>query len=250
MTQRGSSGGGGPGSGSGNRSELTADQAGSGPEQGAAGDGARGDGGTGEDGAGNGPGPGEGEGESSAPTPEHLREASNLILKNLQERLERGDVDEELLREFGWKDLGAMEKFVSKLEEQLEAANDDSPEARARQREFEELLKNLALSGETRGAFGTVDAVGTDLSVLARVDLDRLQQQVEPQLLGVYLQLQTQQPAATATFPAVVPPPPPDEGPHRSYAGQWAIFAVIWVFGYPTLVRRTALRRAQDASEA
>jgi len=39
---------------------------------------------------------------------------------------------------------------VSKLEEQLEAANDDSPEARARQREFEELLKNLALSGETR----------------------------------------------------------------------------------------------------
>jgi len=108
----------------------------------------------------------------------------------------------------------------------------------------------LALSGETRGAFGTVDAVGTDLSVLARVDLDRLQQQVEPQLLGVYLQLQTQQPAATATFPAVVPPPPPDEGPHRSYAGQWAIFAVIWVFGYPTLVRRTALRRAQDASEA
>ena len=74
---------------------------------------------------------------------------------------------------------------------------------------------------------------------------DLLQQQVEPQLLGVYLQLQAQAPATGETFPAVVPPPPPDEGSHRGYAGQWAIFAVLWLFGYPVLVRRAAQRRAQ-----
>ncbi len=107
------------------------------------------------------------------------------------------------------------------------------------------IVTGLALPGETRGALGSVDTVGPELEVLARVDLGRLQQQVEPQLLGVYLQLQAQAPATGETFPAVVPPPPPDEGSHRGYAGQWAIFAVLWLFGYPVLVRRAAQRRAQ-----
>lgn len=108
----------------------------------------------------------------------------------------------------------------------------------------------LAMEGEVRSSFGSVDVSGADLAVLARLDLVRLQEQVEPTLLGVYLQLQEQQPAPTQPYPALVPPPPPDEGPHRSYAGQWAIFAVIWVFGYPMLVRRSAQRRAQDAGDA
>ncbi len=104
----------------------------------------------------------------------------------------------------------------------------------------------LAMPGESRSAFGSLDASGVELTVLARLDLVRLQEQVEPKLLGVYLQLHEQQPAAMGPYPMLVPPPPPDEGPHRSYAGQWAIFAVIWVFGYPMLVRRCAQRRALE----
>jgi len=111
------------------------------------------------------------------------------------------------------------------------------------------VVTGLALPGERRGSLGAVDAEGADLTILARVDLDRLQEQLDPTLLGVYLQLQTQQPGVAGPLPAIVPPPPPDEGPHRSYAGQWAIFAVIWVAGYPLLVRRAALRHAADAAD-
>jgi cytochrome oxidase assembly protein ShyY1 len=112
------------------------------------------------------------------------------------------------------------------------------------------VVTGLVLPGEQRSSLGAVDTEGVDLQILARVDLGRLQQQVDPTLLGVYLQLQGQQPAPGGSLPVVVPPPPPDEGPHRSYAGQWAIFALIWVVGYPLLVRRAALRRAADAAAA
>jgi cytochrome oxidase assembly protein ShyY1 len=110
-------------------------------------------------------------------------------------------------------------------------------------------VTGLALPGETRGAFGGVDASGSRLRVLARADLGRLQEQVEEALLPVYLQLQSQQPPASQVLPAIIPPPAQDEGPHRSYAGQWAIFAVIWLVGYPLLVRRAARHRAQDRDE-
>ena len=137
-SQQGSAQSSGPGSGNGNRSVLPTDH-GEGPD----GNGA---------GAGDAGGPGELDPveDASAPSADHLREASNLILKNLQGRLERGEVDDELLKEYGWKDLGALEKFVSRLEEQLESADDNSPEAQARQKEFDELLKSMALSGQTQ----------------------------------------------------------------------------------------------------
>ncbi len=111
-------------------------------------------------------------------------------------------------------------------------------------------VTGLALATETRGALGATDASGTELRVLARADLDRLGEQVDEALLPVYLQLQSQQPASTAALPRPVPPPAHDEGPHRSYAGQWAIFAAIWVVGYPMLVRRSAIRRALDERDA
>ncbi len=105
-------------------------------------------------------------------------------------------------------------------------------------------VTGLVLAGETRGAFGSVDRSGAELDVLARVDLGRLAEQVDQTVYPFYLQLQQQQPPIGDGFPTLVPPPPPDEGPHRGYAGQWAIFAVLWVVGYPLLVGRTARRRA------
>ncbi len=106
-------------------------------------------------------------------------------------------------------------------------------------------VTGLVLAADTRGAFGSVDRSGPDLQVLARVDLGRLGEQVDEALYPFYLQLQSQQPPLGEGFPAPVPPPPPNEGPHRGYAGQWAIFALLWVVGYPVLIRRAARRQSQ-----
>ena len=89
------------------------------------------------------------------------------------------------------------------------------------------------------------------LSVLARLDLDRLQEQLDARALPLYIQLQTQQPAqAGAVSRCGGSAAPATEGPHRGYAGQWAIIAVIWVVGYPVLMRRSAIRRRDEATIA
>lgn len=77
------------------------------------------------------------------------------------------------------------------------------------------------------------------LDALARPDLARIAQQVDYEILPVYLQLQDQQPAAQ-TLPLTLPRPALDEGPHLAYAVQWYIFTAIALFGYPLVLRRVA----------
>lgn len=110
-------------------------------------------------------------------------------------------------------------------------------------------VTGVAMAGESRGALGSVDREGTQLQVLARADLARLQEQIDERLLPVYLQLQAQAPAPTEPYPVLIPRPAHDEGPHRGYAGQWAIFALIWVVGYPMLIRRSAIGRVQQRAD-
>ena len=81
---------------------------------------------------------------------EHLREASNLVLQKLKGQLSRGELDPESLEELGWKDLGQLRKFVNRLEEELSPSDDHSPEALARRRQFEELLKSMTLDDTTQ----------------------------------------------------------------------------------------------------
>ena len=80
---------------------------------------------------------------------DYARKATNLVLQRLKEQLERGDVDQQLLDELGWTKEDA-EKFAKRLEQQLNAPRDaSSPEAEARQKQFEELLKSLTVTSST-----------------------------------------------------------------------------------------------------
>ncbi|MBI5761639.1 MAG: hypothetical protein HZA46_24280 [Planctomycetales bacterium] len=80
---------------------------------------------------------------------DYARKATNLVLQRLKEQLERGDVDQQLLDELGWTKEDA-EKFAKRLEQQLNAPRDTtSPEAEARQKQFEELLKSLTVNSST-----------------------------------------------------------------------------------------------------
>jgi cytochrome oxidase assembly protein ShyY1 len=103
---------------------------------------------------------------------------------------------------------------------------------------------------QTRGAFGPTDPATGVLADLARVDVARFARQYHdhPVAPGFFLQLTAQQPPTAATEIQPVPRPAPDEGPHRSYAWQWAIFTTIAAIGYPLAIRRRAHSRG-DAPE-
>jgi hypothetical protein len=90
------------------------------------------------------------------------RKASNLVLNRLKGQLERGEVDQELLDELGWKNKADMKRFVEMLEQGLKDTGDDnSPEAIARRLQFEEMLKSMKLGNETSRRKGGVGAART-----------------------------------------------------------------------------------------
>lgn len=97
---------------------------------------------------------------------------------------------------------------------------------------------------------GPEDPAEGVLRTLSRVDVARLDQQVDVDLLPLYLDLRSQEPAQPQAVPVPVPAPELDEGPHLGYAGQWFIFATLTVIVYPLLLRRVARNRAAAARSA
>lgn len=95
-------------------------------------------------------------------------------------------------------------------------------------------------ASQQRGATSRDEPPG-ELEVVSRVDVDRIGEQIDVELLPVYLEIQGSDDGSVP-----VPETPPDttnEGPHLNYAIQWFAFALIGALGYGFLIRR-ALRRA------
>ena len=89
-----------------------------------------------------------------------------------------------------------------------------------------------------KGSIGATDA-GTS-TVLPRLDTERVAFRLGEPLPTVWLQVAPDGETGLATFPDPVPLPPIDEGPHRSYAVQWFIFATLGILFYGALLRRQA----------
>jgi cytochrome oxidase assembly protein ShyY1 len=116
-------------------------------------------------------------------------------------------------------------------------------------------VTGLVFPSQTRGFFGAKDPKAGVLTVLARVDLARVAAQVDGEVLPAYLQMTTSQPAeppAPKGTPAIEALGPPDisEGPHLSYAVQWAIFSTIAAGGYVLLLRKVALQQGKEQALA
>ena len=91
---------------------------------------------------------------------------------------------------------------------------------------------------------------GGRITVLSRVDLVALQEQVPYELLPMYVTLRTQDPGQ-GDLPVPEPPPELTDGPHLGYAFQWFAFGTIALIGWVILVRREALdRRGSTAQTA
>ena len=114
-----------------------------------------GQGGTGGDGNGSsttgGDTPDVGPGEEA--NLEYNRQATELVLQKLKKDLERGSVDPEVLEQLGWNEA-EMQQFADRLSKYLDESKraEESPESKARQQQFQEMLKNLDLqkSGSQR----------------------------------------------------------------------------------------------------
>jgi len=104
-------------------------------------------------------------------------------------------------------------------------------------------VDGVILEGQTRGRFGPTDPTVGDLERISRVDLDRLQLQLDEPLTPFYVQLIAQQPGQPDGLPLAQIEPEAGTGPpHLSYAVQWFVFAAVALIGYPILLWRTARR--------
>ncbi|MDA1212074.1 MAG: hypothetical protein O2955_06140 [Planctomycetota bacterium] len=93
--------------------------------------------------------------DADAANLEDKEKAVNLVLKELEDQLKRGELDPELLKEMGWTEK-EMKKFVDRMQQQLQQPEPDeaTPEALAKRIQFEEMLKNLDVAGQARERTG------------------------------------------------------------------------------------------------
>lgn len=99
-----------------------------------------GQGGTGSTGASDGPEVGPGD----APDPDYNRQAAELVLRKLQDDLDRGEVNPELLEKLGWTE-DQLKGWSDRLAKQLQQQPAETPVDRARQMQFEEMLRQIDL---------------------------------------------------------------------------------------------------------
>jgi cytochrome oxidase assembly protein ShyY1 len=97
-------------------------------------------------------------------------------------------------------------------------------------------------TGQAREASG-------ELTEFFRLDIARLQQQIEPELLNVALVAEISEPADSSIL-LPVSAPELSEGSHLSYAIQWLIFATAVIVGWVLAVRKSVANRARSVPSA
>jgi surfeit locus 1 family protein len=106
-------------------------------------------------------------------------------------------------------------------------------------------VTGLVQPTQERGRFGPTDPPTGSLDTVSRVDLARLQDQIDADLYPAWLILEDQVPAPPGNVPIPIGPPEPfSETRHLSYAVQWFAFTLIALIGYTLILRRQA--RAED----
>lgn len=96
------------------------------------------------------------------------------------------------------------------------------------------VIEGVLRRSQERGSFGPRDPEDGVLREVARVDVERIDQQYDLPLLPAYVELH--EPATTNPVP--VEPPDVEAGPHLGYAGQWFAFAAIGAVGWVILLHR------------
>lgn len=109
-------------------------------------------------------------------------------------------------------------------------------------------VEGVVLPGLQARRAGAFDGGDGPLQFVSDVDLDVLAEAIGSPLLPLWVLAEEQEPAQAGTLPVAVSPPELTEGNHLSYAGQWFLFALVVVIGYPLLLRRAG-RDERDRRE-
>ena len=103
------------------------------------------------------------------------------------------------------------------------------------------LLGRIRATSERRtGAVS--DPASGELSDIQRIDIDRLQQQIDGELVPVYVQLLKSTPSEDASLSTIVDPEF-GNGPHLISTVQWLVFALCAAGGWVALVRREVTKQ-------
>lgn len=102
-------------------------------------------------------------------------------------------------------------------------------------------IVGTARIGEVRRT-GQSDEAPGELTEFLRLDLDRLDDQIDGDLLDVWIAAEVSDPTDDAIL-SPVPLPELSDGPHLSYAIQWLIFSVAVLVGWVLAVRWSINRR-------
>lgn len=90
---------------------------------------------------------------------EFAKKATDLALKRLENELQRGEVDEDLLKELGWT-KEEMQKFSKRIRKELnKQGQSENPREAAQSTQFNEMLKALNLKGGNQNRAGKDDRI-------------------------------------------------------------------------------------------
>lgn len=103
------------------------------------------------------------------------------------------------------------------------------------------LLGRVRATSQRRTGEVSDPATG-ELTDVQRIDIPRLQKQIDGELVPVYVQLLKSTPAEAATLSTIVDPDF-SNGPHLSYTVQWLLFTLCAAGGWVALVRRELMKQ-------
>ena len=98
------------------------------------------------------------------------------------------------------------------------------------------ILGRIRATSERRTGAVSDPATG-ELAEVQRIDIARLQQQIDGELVPVYVQLLKSTPSEATSLSTIVDPEF-GNGPHLSYVIQWILFALCAAGGWVALVKR------------
>ncbi len=103
---------------------------------------------------------------------------------------------------------------------------------------------------EQRRRGGLSDPAEGELTEVHRVDIARLSAQLPGEVVPMYVELVSSEPAEPGPYPTALGAPELTERNHLSYAVQWFIFATCVAVGWVLAVRHSVSTRRQSAAAA